>query len=417
MQPERDDGISFEKHAKHVLQGVRGAFAEVIDALPGHITRPHELVKAIKLDMKLAWKIIKVAHAADLFMIAQHIPGSAAIKRFLATASKQGVPDSLTDKVVAAVKEYDRLVDVHAGDRATMEMMLLGYAGAGRAPAALAQRKAAFSAGSYIWGVQAKTQVKVDLLHPAADKGTLDIATLRGFVGLRRIRPDVPWVIARARIADDEGTLLAPAARQPLDPVEDDPDGMMGAPLLREFCSNPLPQFRRIVGPHGFLEDELVEGEVGNIGAVTCITGEVTRGAASYHRSEHNQCAALVVRMHTPCEQLIFDLCVHEDLFGLIEPELAVFSELAGGTPVPPIEGRERDQMTVWESVEYLGKGPSVVHTPHVPRHSEMIRHTLDRLGWDGKRFDVYRVAMQFPVIPTSIVMMHELTEAPPQDA
>ncbi len=405
--------LPFERHAKQVLLRVRGAFAEIVDALPGRIARPHELCKSLKIDMKLAWKVMKVAHGADQFMVAQHIPGSNAIELFLRAASGQDVPSARIESAVSAVRDFERLIDVHAGDRTTLEMMLLSYAGEGRVQADLAQRKAAFAANGYIWGVQAATQLKVDFLHPATENGRLDIATLRGFIGLRRIRPNVPWVIARARVSDDEGKLHRAENRQPLDPAEDDSQETAGAPLLREFCSEPLPRFRRVSGPHGFLEDELVEGEVGNTGAVTCITGEVARSAASYYRAEQNRWAALVVRMHTPCEALLFDLFVHEDLFGPIEPELHVYSELAGGMPIPPIEGRERDRLPTWDIVEYLGKGTSVVHTPHVPRYAEMIRSSVDKLGWDGERFDVYRVQIQYPIIPTSVLMMQELPEAP----
>jgi hypothetical protein len=409
------EAVPFEEHARQALLHLRGAFAEIIEALPGHITRPHELSKCLSIDTKLAWKIAHVAHGSDPFMAVQHIPGTAAIDVFLKAVADQNVPAERIEAVETAVGEFERLIEVHAGDRATLEMMLLSFASEGRRRADLAQRKAAFTANSYIWGIQARTQLKTDILFPATEKGRLDIATVRGFVGLRRIRPNVPWVIARARVADDHGKVLTPAGREPLDPVDDDSAGRAGAPLLREFCSQPLPEFRRVSGSHGFLEDQLVEGEVGKTGAVTCITGEVTRSVASYFRAENNRVAALLARMHTPCEALLFDLLVHEDLFGPIEPELAVYSELEGGRPVPPIEGRERDRLVTGESVEYLGKGPSVLHTPHVPRYPEMIRYAFGKLGWDAQRFDVYRVEMQYPIIPTSVAMVHELPEAPPE--
>ena len=407
------EGAPFEEQARLAFLRIRGAFAEILDALPGHIVRPHELSKCLSIDMKLAWKVVRAAHCTDPFMAVQHIPGTAALEAFLKAAAGQHVAAKRIQAVQTAMQEFERLIEVHAGDRATLEMILLGYASEDRRRADLAHRKAAFGANSYIWGIQARTQVKADILLPSSEKGWLDIATIRGFVELRRIRPKVPWVIARARVADDRGNVKSPSGREPLDPVQNDPDGGTGAPLLREFCSQPLPQFRRVAGPHGFLEDELVEGEVGKTGAVTCMTGEVTRRVASYYRAEQNRVAALLARMHTPCEALVFDLFVHEDLFGPIEPQLAIYSELDGGRPVPPIEGRERDRLATNDSVEYLGKGPSVVHTPHVPRYAEMIRYVLDRLGSDGERFDVYRVEIEYPIIPTSVALIHELPEAP----
>jgi len=182
--------------------------------------------------------------------------------------------------------------------------------------------------------------------------------------------------------------------------------------LLREFCSKPLPRFRRTIRQHGFVEDELVEGPVGNTAAVTCITGEVSRGVASYYRSEHNRCGAVVARMRTPCEALVFDQLAHEDLFGRISPELIIYSQLTGG-PSIPFPGMECDRLPLSESVEYLGKGPSVVYTPHVPRYAEMVQYVFDKLALDGERFDVYRVVLLYPPIPTSVVMSHELPAAP----
>lgn len=61
----------------------------------------------------------------------------------------------------------------------------------------------------------------------------------------------------------------------------------------------------------------------------------------------------------------------------------------------------------------YLGKGPSVMHTPDVPRYAEMIQYAFDRLGWDEARFDVYRCRVEYPVMPSSVVVRFDLPECP----
>lgn len=401
-----------EEHARQVLLRVKGAFAGVVNALPGRITRPHELSKALKIDTKLAWKVMKVAHGADVFAAAQYIPGAAATRLFLEAAATKDISSARIQDAEAALAEFEQLVDLHGDDRPTLEMMLLSFTREGRSQADLAYRKAAFAANTYIWGAQARTHFKADFVHPAGEKGRLDFVTLRGFIGLRRMRPDVAWVIDRARLSNDDGTLRRRPIREPLDPAQDTSEAGAETPLVREFCSAPLPAVRRVKAPDGFYEDELAPGGVGNTGAVTCITGEVLRNAASQYSTEHDRWATHAVLMRTPCQELHFDLFVHEDLFGVLKPELAVYSQLAGGPPVLPLESRERDRLLTWEWVEYLGKGPSVVHAPHVPRYTEMIGYTLEKLGWDGKRFDVYRVRMQYPVIPSSVLVTYELPEA-----
>jgi hypothetical protein len=364
----------------------------------------------LNIDKKLGWRVFKLVQGSDLFTAAQHVPGTAGVRIFLQAANERGVPTRLTESVARAVKEFDRLIEVHAGDRASLEMMMSGYAKRGRRQGDLMHRKAAFRANSYLWGVQAKTHLKADFLHPSDAPGRFDIASVRGFVGFRRIRADVPWVIARARCTDDSGKLRNGFVREPLEPPEDVSVPTGGVPLLRRFCTKPLPEIRRVDGPHGFVEDELVEGPVGDTAAITCIIGEVAREVASYYRDARNRYGRLTARMRTPCEVLLFDQFVHEGMFGPILPDMLVYSDLHSGPDIP-LEQRSRDRLPMVESVDYLGKGASVIHTPDVPGYADMARYVFERLGWDGERFDVYRIRIQYPIIPSTVAMRHELPE------
>jgi hypothetical protein len=62
--------------------------------------------------------------------------------------------------------------------------------------AELSYRQAAFEALSYVWGVHARVALRIDVLAPSADPAMWDIATIRAFVDLRRVRPNVSWRIA-----------------------------------------------------------------------------------------------------------------------------------------------------------------------------------------------------------------------------
>ena len=407
----KTEASTFETDAEFVLRRLRNAFAGVIEALPALVKRPHDLGRVLDIDKQLSWRIFKVARESDPFTAARHLPGQAGVRIFLEAAARNGVSSELTGTVAKALEEFDKLIGLHAGDRTSLEMMVNAKARSGREDADSVYRKAAFRGNSYIWGVQAKAQLKTDILLPAPEKGVLDICSLRGFIGLRRLRANVSWVVARGRCVDNDGESRRGFVREPLDSVGD-PEGTMDVPLLRGFCSTPLPQFRRVAGQHGFVEDELVEGPVGDTAALTCITAEVCRGVASYYRDEHNRFGEVISRVRTPCEVLIFDQLVHEDIFGRLHPELAVYGELADSGPFP-VGGRHRNLLEVSEKVEYLGKGTSGLHTPHVPRYAEMARYVFDRLRCDADRFDVYRVRMRYPMIPASVVMRCELPERP----
>ncbi|MGD8451857.1 MAG: hypothetical protein PVJ57_08565 [Phycisphaerae bacterium] len=402
---------SFESQAERVLGRLRDSFAQIVDSVSLSAAQPGELHKVLGIDKTLGWKILKIAHGDDVFMAAQHVPGPAAIRTFLRAAADRSTPTALVESATRALADFEDLVDRHAGDRVSLGTMAASFAKRGRVAVDLPHRKAAVRANAHIWGVHAATQFKADFVLPGTERGRIDIASLRGFVGLRRMRPNVTWVVSRARCADDDGQVRTPFVLTPIDAPEGAGIEKPPVPLLRQFCSQPLPRFRRVASADGFLEDELVEGPVGNTGAVTCITAEVGHNVATSYREEHNSFGNHIVRLRTPCDKLLFDVLVHEDVFRDLEPTVVLHSELAGGPQFPG--GHARNALPIVETVELIGRGPSVVHSREVPRYGEMVRYVISKLGCDGNRLNVYRVRVAFPAIPTSLAIRYELPERP----
>jgi hypothetical protein len=407
------ESLPFEQHAERVLARFRSALARVIESLPGDTHRAQELSRALGIDKTLSWRIANLVRVADPFEAAQHVPGTAGMRIFLRAAKKKNVPTELINATQHAVREFDQLVEIHATDRTSLEMMLSSRARKGRERVDLEHRRAAFRANSYLWGIQARAQLKTHILHPSATNDTLfDVASVLGFVGLRRIRADVPWVVYRAKIADDDGIQRRVATREPIDGDSDQTADSVRAPLLRDFCTHPLPQLRRVISPTGTVEFEIAEGEVGNTGAITCMLGEIARNAGPRFREEHNRFVELVASVMTPCESLVFDQIVHRDLVDMANAELAIYGALDGNTP-PMTMDCHRFRLPVFEEVEPLGHGLNVLHTSAVPQYVDLIRHVLQRVGWREDDFTAYRAKLTFPPLSTSIVVRGELRSRP----
>lgn len=395
---------SFQEDVRTVASRVRAALSAVITALPGPPRHARELARVLRVDATLGWKVFKVAHGGDPLSAALHIPTRAALNGFRKAALRLGVSSDLLDALDSAIDDYEGLIETHAGDRATFDTMLSGHALSG-ADIPLSHRRAAFHANSSIWGVQAEAQLTAAFFAPAARPGMLDLVGIRGFVGLKRLRPDVSWVVGRVRAAPDQGVPNPGVVWEPLD---DDADASPEIPLLRRFCTHPLPRLRAVRTASGIIEHEVVEGPVGNTGAVTCFTGQVARNAVSSVPDETNRLGEVGVAVRTPCALLLLDLFMHESVFGRLAPQVRVYSELLDQAPYPT-GGRERGILPLREEVIYLGKGPMVAHSPAVPRYTEMAAFVFERLGWDGERFDLYRVSMRFPVVPSLVVLSHPL--------
>lgn len=398
---------SFQSHAEQVVRSVRNAFGMIAAALPGSPLRANELQKALSIDKTLAWKIATVINDDDSFSAAKQLPGPAGIDIFLEAVRKKNVPSNLIEQARSSIRDFEDLIRIHAGDRASFEMMISGFATRDRYKIQIGHRKAAFQAQRYVWGVEAKTHLGATFVSVAAhDPSRVSVVYIRGYVGFRRIRPNVSWVIARPRHLDNDGKIRDVCTRLPLDPCL----GSTDVPLMRDFCSASLPELRKVPLNDGFYEVEVVEGPVGDTAAVTLITGEKLPELPRYS-DEHNRFARTGVHSFTPAETLIIDVVIHQDVFGRVKPDLAAYSEIGGGPLFP--SSRHRPLLPPLEQVEYLGKGSQVMHTPDVPDCPRLAQAVFSTMGWEESRFDVFRARVPYPVVPASYMLTYPLPEAP----
>jgi hypothetical protein len=385
---------------------MQGAAAAVLESLPSYPRSAQELASQLKVDKNLAWKVFRLLAERDRLAAGRFVLGPQAMGIFLKAAAEQGAGAATLDELRSASNEFERIVKEHAGDRASIEMML---SGAGPTPdefTEIALRRAAFRSNGYFVGVQARTQVQTFIAAPSANERMVDGISLRALVDLRRVRASAPVVIGRAMCTDDGGVMLHPGGQEPLD----DSIRVGEMPLIREFCSRPLPEFRRVMGERGFVEDVLGEGPVGDMGATTVVAGEVMREVCQRGRVPGDELAQMVTRVKTPCQVLIADYIVRHDLYPPFEPSLNVYCDMMGEA-MRRREERHRYLRPVNEKVELLGRGPEAAQTPDMPRYPKLLRYAFDRLGWDASKFSIYRVRMEYPFVPSSVVIVHPIQE------
>lgn len=398
----------FAVDARRALHGLRGALKDVIDRLPsGPIVRASQLAGALDLDARLAWKIWKVIDLQDPFAASQLVPGRPGLRIFVRAANRHKVGEDVLKSVDAAFEEFQRVMKSHAGDRRSFNAMLAGHATGDELRADLEHRKGAFHHLSYLWGVQARTHLSSTIVRASDDRRDyFDCVTLRGYIDLRWIRPNVSWSINRMSTVDNFGNVSTDFGRQPLSPApEGDRDGAE-LPLLREFCSQPPPKLQVSDSFAGDKWHQLVAGAVGNSGSLTCLLGEIGRAVEPYVRSESYPRLVVAAFPRTPAETLIFDLIIHRDMLGRLNPTAHLFGDLFDRGSNCPLEV---DRLPLAEKVEFLGSGADAVHAAEVPRYPEMARYAFDRAGWPASEFDVYRVRVPYPLIPTRLEIAQDL--------
>jgi hypothetical protein len=117
--------------------------------------RPVDLVAAFGLDLKLAWKISRIAQSSDPFAAVRHLPGIAGWKIAMLAMERAGSPAARIAAADAAFEEAIRLGTQWAGDRKAFDMMAAGLAAGSDLRIDVEHRRQLYLGGSYVWGVRA----------------------------------------------------------------------------------------------------------------------------------------------------------------------------------------------------------------------------------------------------------------------
>ena len=386
---------------------MRGAFSELISDVGVDPQDPQELASACGLNKNLAWKVAKLIQSEDPAVAIQQIPGNSGVSIFLRKMERAGARSELLKTARDAINNFNELVRLHSGDRATLEMMGSVLSDNGRQQRDEYHRKLLFQGGSYVWGAQARVMLKVGIIGPGGEPGLADFLSLSAVIAFRRLRPDVTWTMAARRAHSDDGNSMYPPGPEPIDPRSDGDDK---APLMLDFCSRPLPILRRVVATTG-INFELPEGPVGNTGALTCVTGTIHRRLPLY-RSPSDTMGIHQVICDLPAELLLFDLFVHNSFTFAMPPSVALHSDLSIYGP-HRVSTSDSKRLPFYETLQDLGSGPLPVATPDVGNYNKMVQAMFDRVEWSPSDFHGYRVKIAYPACPASITLSYELPPPP----
>jgi hypothetical protein len=394
----------FEKDAVAALERARGLFARLIERRCPTDRSVSAVAEAFAVHRKLAWQVGKVAYEEDPFVAARHMPSAKGLEVWLAAARRAGCRVGDVKAAAEAGARFHELAAAHARSGDELAMLLESKA-TGDPATHVKWRQQAFRGNSFVWGAHCRVLLSAMVLQPSAERERFfHMAQVRGFIGFRQTRPNVRWAIAQPVVADDHAQTNTGLRRVPLDP--DAARRHSGVPVLPRFCSAPMPLFSRRTLASGQLQDEFVSGPVGQAGERTLVTGEVIRNLGAAHATENDKIAHFGGAVRIPAEVLHLDMFVHHALFGAVERELRMFSDLAG-----EVNFDESDALPVPEKIVALGRGLGLAQTPDVPAYADLAGEVFEKLGADPSEYELYRVRMEYPPMPVSLMFRHALPE------
>jgi hypothetical protein len=406
MTSARVEETTFPVEAISTLRELRSQISAMFGSIPGGVRKSRDVQKVFGVDARLSWQIFRLAGPGDALSLAAHVPSATSMRRLLAAAKTYGIAAERLEAVRSAFDAFEMLVETHAGDRTSFDSMTRGFLDSGSSSQSdLQHRKAMFRGHSHYYGAQTQTMVVTQIVHPSHDSGLMDVAHLRTRLGQRRLRPDADVVVDTVRALSPNGTGQAPK----LDPLDADASAEHNAPVLPEFCTQPLPRLQTVRRLDGTIVTSLDGDAVGRRSSVDTVFGQIWRGVPMTRSQPGGKLGfGGQVAITTPTELLIFDLLVHQPTFPKLAVEFAVFAY--GSAPelhdrVPTLKLPFRDPVT------FLGTGPDALLTREMARYPELVQSVCGQFDWSLDEMALYRLRMEYPMLDTMPTLTVEIPD------
>ena len=389
----------FDQDCRDAVLGLRSALLQLYREVDADPNAPQEVCRRFGLNKNLSWKISRIIQSEDALAAVPNIPGSSGLDILLAALERGGADSASIGQVREASAEFERMVTVHTGDRAALELTLDSMGGNG---AALERsRRLAFQGNSGIWGIQCQTRVAAEFVAPSRENpDLLDLAFVAGWTGVRRLRSINRWPAFQIYLRHDDGSRVPDNSNNL--PLAPDDNG--GSWMLDQFCTGAMPEIHARQTPDGICY-EFGDGPVGRTGEFACFYGNRRPQAVSRFASTIDALGEFHVGVTIPAVVLLFDVFVHRDLPEALSPEVLVRGRLQTHFDH---EDRSLIQLPMRTRVHDLGRNPSV-STPHVTGYTRLIDTAMTANGWDRSDFHCLRLVLEYPPMPSTVTMQYGL--------
>ena len=372
---------SFQEHYERSVAELQASWIDLLTSMGLAEERPLHLSRRLGLSSTLSWHLSRMIQASTPAEAAQYVRGSTSMGRLLDACARHGGGREQLRRVAAAQEAFEAMVATHAGDRKTLDAMLLGKEDPEDDKQREQVRKQAFHANSAICGVQARARVGTMILAPWGPEQTWTAASFGGLLSFKRLIPEVSWPATYLR----GPYTVADAATTPDGPTR-------SLHLFEEFCSVPPSALRAKQEKDGvsyWLENDRLglSGAVNYFSRVAAEEEILPEGNEEY------------IDLKTPVELLVFTVLFRRDM----RPRRVtpfIYNRMQGSVALP-LHQNKHLHLAFRPKLETFEHAPQGISTPTVPRHREMAERTCQWMGWDLEDFCGYRMVMRYPPIPT----------------
>src|SRR4051812_20958605 len=151
----------FETECRVRVGELRSAFIELYDAVGADPFSPQIFSRKFKVNKTLAWNVARLIQSANPVQAIVHVPGASSLERVIQATAKHGANPEVVARARKAADDFRKMIEAHAGDRPTMDLIVDGVGRDGDGSELDLSRKLAFRGNSGLYGVQARARLRL----------------------------------------------------------------------------------------------------------------------------------------------------------------------------------------------------------------------------------------------------------------
>ena len=366
-----------------IAEEMRSAIQAVFDGLSVGGSSPTEVSRALDLSRVMVSRTMGALKKREPSEMLTTIPGPETIRSIVRASLQGGVDQTQINIALDAVDEFDRLIRGRYGTRSAFNAALSGANEHARERFEQSSRYQVYKGMSQIVGAQSKLWLTTMMLVPnATTPGGIDIHTIHGTSGLRRLRPESPVRFVYGIPPSHVKLRQSPQRAQ----------GELGS----FFRYRPAPL--SVHEENGQIINTFEPESAGKSAIYDMFAEVIIPNGSSRYASNGRAMRGTTVIPDIPVTTLVSDVILCDDVFEGIEPELFVYNTMPRGGADIHDPKRDVDRVRTDDQIEDLGVGPGRLEISGLPKYSRLVDYLCKKNGRDISTIRTRRLQIQYPV-------------------
>lgn len=367
----------------------------------GEAARPSRRAEELGVSRVLLSRTLTAIAAKSPLGTIHRLPGPETLRGLVEAARAHGLAAPRARAALREIDRFARLIRDSFGTRGALNAAVCSHGPALTRRHEHEARYRVFKGMRELRGVEAETWLSASIIVPDPnDPAKLAVTMLQGFLALRRLRLDVPVVVAFESLGGAGG-----ARGHPVDMAK-------SVLALREFYENqPAPL---VVERHGDQFIYRLDSDHVGKDAVTDMLAVVRLPSwRSRYLVRERPRTGPFAQPPAPVKLLHFDVISAPGVIVDGSPELFAYAPSVRGSANPNDRARDFDRMSVPEVPECVEGGLERFDVAEIPHYGSMLARLAREAGYPLESMRLQRVRIPYPMFGAQFVNTFCLPEDP----